>query len=301
MTVLGEREAVRGLPESAISRRATRYQRVSGGIGGLPGVVGLALLAVLVVLALAAPIVATHSPVAINSTAVLKAPGLRALFGTDELGRDVFSRVIYGLRTSLSVALGSVALAVLVGLPIGSIAGYVGGVIDTLLMRSIDLLLAFPALLLAIVLIAILGAGEAVTIIAIGVIFIPIVARVVRAAVLVVRGHPYVAGARARGASHSRVMFTHILPNILAPTIVQASVLTGFAILIEASLAFLGLGVQPPTPDLGSMLAEGGNFATQAPWIEIAPGAFLALAILGFNLTGRGLQRGLGIKEGTIR
>jgi peptide/nickel transport system permease protein len=239
--------------------------------------------------------------VAVNPLAVLQSPHGGALFGTDELGRDVFSRVIYGLRTSLTVAFGSVALAVLVGLPVGLLAGYVSGAVDMILMRSVDLLLAFPALLLAIVIVAILGAGEAVTILAVGVIFVPIIARVVRSAVLVVRGHSYVKGARARGASHLRVMVTHIVPNIAPPVVVQASVLTGFAMLIEASLAFLGLGVQPPTPDLGSMLAEGGGYATQAPWIEMAPGAFLALAILAFNLTGRGLQRGLGVREEVIR
>jgi peptide/nickel transport system permease protein len=269
-------------------------------IGGAPGVVGLLLLLLLVLLALGAPIIATHSPVAVNPLAVLQSPHAGALFGTDELGRDVFSRVIYGLRTSLAVAFGSVALAVLVGLPVGLLAGYIGGAVDMILMRSVDLLLAFPALLLAIVIVAILGAGEAVTILAVGVIFVPIIARVVRSAVLVVRGHSYVKGARARGASHLRIMATHIVPNILPPTVVQASVLTGFAMLIEASLAFLGLGVQPPTPDLGSMLAEGGGYATQAPWIEMAPGAFLALAILAFNLAGRGLQRGLGVRDEVI-
>jgi peptide/nickel transport system permease protein len=301
VTAVDEGQVLRSVAVPAGGTRAGRRQRVAGVVGGAPGITGLTILGVLVVLAVAAPVVATHSPVAINSSAVLKHPSTGALFGTDELGRDVFSRVIYGLRTSLGVAAGSVGLAVVIGLPIGLVAGYVGGVVDTLLMRSIDLLLAFPALLLAIVMIAILGAGVGVTIIAVGVIFVPIIARVVRSAVVVVRGLPYVTGARARGASHWRVMVTHILPNILAPTIVQASVLTGFAILIEASLAFLGLGVQPPTPDLGSMLAEGGNFATQAPWIEVAPGAFLAIAILAFNLTGRGLQRGLGVSEDPIR
>jgi peptide/nickel transport system permease protein len=281
--------------------RPRGLRTLAGRIGGTPGVAGLLLLLVLVLLALGAPVVARHSPVAVNPLAVLQSPHGGALFGTDELGRDVFSRVIYGLRTSLTVAFGSVALAVLVGLPVGLLAGYVSGAVDMILMRSVDLLLAFPALLLAIVIVAILGAGEAVTILAVGVIFVPIIARVVRSAVLVVRGHSYVKGARARGASHLRVMVTHIVPNIAPPVVVQASVLTGFAMLIEASLAFLGLGVQPPTPDLGSMLAEGGGYATQAPWIEMAPGAFLALAILAFNLTGRGLQRGLGVREEVIR
>jgi peptide/nickel transport system permease protein len=301
MTTISEDPPAVQAPGRPDHLRPKGLRALAGRIGGAPGVAGLLLLLVLVLLALGAPVVARHSPVAVNPLAVLQSPHGGALFGTDELGRDVFSRVIYGLRTSLTVAFGSVALAVLVGLPVGLLAGYVSGAVDMILMRSVDLLLAFPALLLAIVIVAILGAGEAVTILAVGVIFVPIIARVVRSAVLVVRGHSYVKGARARGASHLRVMVTHIVPNIAPPVVVQASVLTGFAMLIEASLAFLGLGVQPPTPDLGSMLAEGGGYATQAPWIEMAPGAFLALAILAFNLTGRGLQRGLGVREEVIR
>jgi peptide/nickel transport system permease protein len=301
MTTIFEVPPAAAAPSQRAHPESNGLRALAGRLGGAPGVVGLLLLLVLVLLAIGAPVIATHSPVAVNPLTVLKSPSGGALFGTDDLGRDVFSRVIFGLRTSLGVAFGSVALAVVIGVPIGLLAGYVGGAVDTLLMRSVDLLLAFPALLLAIVIVAILGAGEGVTILAVGVIFVPIMARVVRSAVVVVRGHPYVKGARARGASHLRVMATHIVPNVLAPAVVQASILTGFAILIEASLAFLGLGVQPPTPDLGAMLAEGGNFATQAPWIEVAPGVFLALAILAFNLTGRGLQRGLGVREAEIR
>jgi peptide/nickel transport system permease protein len=301
MTTIFEGPPAVDAPSRRVHPEASRLRALSWRLGGAPGIAGLIILLILVLLAIGAPVIATHSPVAVNPLAVLKKPGGGALFGTDDLGRDVFSRVIFGLRTSLGVAFGSVALAVLAGVPIGLLAGYIGGGVDTLLMRSVDLLLAFPALLLAIVIVAILGAGEGVTILAVGVIFIPIMARVVRSAVVVVRGHPYVKGARARGASHLRIMATHVVPNILPPAVVQASVLTGFAILIEASLAFLGLGVQPPTPDLGAILAEGGNFATQAPWIEVAPGVFLALAILAFNLTGRGLQRGLGVREAEIR
>jgi peptide/nickel transport system permease protein len=301
MTTIFEGPPTVEAPSRPDRSESNALRALSRRIGGAPGVAGLTILLVLVLLAIGAPVIATHSPVAVNPLAVLQKPGAGALFGTDELGRDVFSRVIYGLRTSLAVAIGSVALAVLIGLPVGLLAGYIGGSVDMLLMRSVDLLLAFPALLLGIVIVAILGAGEGVTILAVGVIFVPIIARVVRSAVVVVRGHSYVKGARARGASHLRIMVTHIVPNVLPPTVVQASVLTGFAILVESSLAFLGLGVQPPTPDLGSMLAEGANFSTQAPWIEMAPGAFLALAVLAFNLTGRGLQRALGIRETVIK
>ncbi|MGH3274163.1 MAG: ABC transporter permease [Streptosporangiaceae bacterium] len=301
MTALDSQPQAGNRLESRSPATSRWYQQARGRLGGTPGMTGLGILVVLIVVALAAPVVGGHSPVAIDPGRVLRSPSPGNLFGTDEFGRDVFTRVLFGLRTSLVVAIASVGLATLIGLPIGLIAGYFGGVSDMLLMRGIDLLLAFPALLLAIVMIAILGAGELVTVLAVGIIFVPIITRVVRSAVVVVRGHAYVAGARSRGASHWRVMMTHVVPNVLAPVIVQMSVLMGFAILIESSLAFLGLGVEPPTPDLGSMLAEGSNFASQAPWIEVCAGAVLAVTILAFNLTGRGLQRGLGVHDELVR
>jgi peptide/nickel transport system permease protein len=184
-----------------------------------------------------------------------------------------------------------VLLAMLVGIPVGVLAGYAGGWADMLLMRGIDLLLAFPALLLAISLIAILGPGTLVALIAIAVIYVPIMARVVRSSVLVVRGQPYVIGARARGASHLAIIRGHVLPNAIGPVLVQASVLMAFAIVIEAALSFLGLGSQPPTPELGLMLAEGNDFVTQAPWVEVFPGLAIAVTVLAFNLIGDGLRR----------
>jgi peptide/nickel transport system permease protein len=259
--------------------------------GGREGLAGWTIVFVLIAVAILAPVLAPHSPEAIDGNRILAAPSLAHPFGSDDLGRDVLSRVLYAFRVSLGIAVGSVALAMVVGLPIGVLAGYAGGWSDLVLMRLIDLLLSFPALLLAISLIAILGPGSLVALLAIAIIYVPIMARVVRSSVLVVRGQPYVRGARARGASHLSVIRGHVLPNAIGPALVQASVLMAFAIVIEAALSFLGLGSQPPTPELGLMLADGNNYLTQAPWVEIFPGLGIAISVLAFNLIGDGLRR----------
>jgi len=264
---------------------------LSARFGGREGVIGWTIIAVLIVLALLAPVLAPHSPEAIDGNRILAAPSAAYPFGSDDLGRDVFSRVLYAFRVSLGIAVGAVLLAMAVGLPIGVLSGYVGGWTDLVLMRLIDLLLSFPALLLAISLIAVLGPGSVVAMLAIAIIYIPIMARVVRSSVLVVRGQPYVRGARARGASHLNILRGHVVPNAIGPALVQASVLMAFAILIEAALSFLGLGAQPPTPELGLMLADGNNYLTQAPWVEIFPGLAIAVSVLAFNLIGDGLRR----------
>jgi peptide/nickel transport system permease protein len=275
-----------------VTTRTTTRRRIDlpRMLGGRAGVVGWSILAVLVLIALCAPLLAPDSPEAIDASRLLAGPTASHVFGSDDLGRDVLSRVLYAYRVSLSVAVGSVLLAMLVGVPIGVLAGYVGGWTDLVLMRGIDLLLAFPALLLAISLIAILGPSTYVAVIAIAVIYVPIMARVVRSSVLVVRGQPYVAGARMRGASHLAIIRGHVLPNAIGPGLVQASVLMAFAIVIEAALSFLGLGSQPPTPELGLMLAEGNNYLTSAPWVEIFPGLAIAVTVLAFNLIGDGLR-----------
>jgi peptide/nickel transport system permease protein len=260
-------------------------------LGGRAGVTGWSILAVLVLIAILAPLLAPDSPDAIDASRLLGGPTAAHLFGSDDLGRDVLSRVLYAYRVSLAVAVGSVVLAMVVGVPVGVLAGYAGGWTDLVLMRGIDLLLAFPALLLAISLIAILGPSTYVAMIAIAVIYVPIIARVTRSSVLVVATQPYVSGARARGATHLSVVRGHVLPNAIGPTLVQASVLMAFAIVIEAALSFLGLGSQPPTPELGLMLAEGNNYLTSAPWVEIFPGVAIAVTVLAFNLIGDGLRR----------
>jgi peptide/nickel transport system permease protein len=251
---------------------------------------GAAILAALILIALLAPLLAPHDPNAIDPSRILAGPDLSHPFGSDALGRDVFSRVLFAYRVSLAVAIGSVLLALAVGLPLGLLAGYYGGPVDSLLMRPVDLLLALPALLLALSLISVIGPGTWVALFAIAVIYLPIMARVVRSSVLRVVNEEYVAGAGARGVSRMGVMVRHVLPNSLGPSLVQASVLMGFAIQIEAALSFLGLGAQPPTPSLGLMLADGYQVLQQAWWADVYPGIAIAIAVLAFNFLGDGLR-----------
>src|SRR5581483_9728462 len=199
-------------------------------------------------------------------------------------------RVLFAFRASLSISLGAVAIALAVGIPIGVAAGYFGRALDAVLMRPIDLLLAFPALLLALSLIAITGPGQLVTMFAIAAIYLPILARVVRSSTLAVASEAYVEGARARGASHLRTIVQHVVPNAIGPALVQASVLCGFALQIEAALAFIGLGAQPPTPSLGLMLFDGYQVLEQAPWADVFPGLAIAITVVAFNLVGDGLR-----------
>jgi peptide/nickel transport system permease protein len=277
----------------AIAHERAAPRRRGGVLGSRAAKVGAVVLLALVAIAILAPLIAPHDPDAIDANRILAAPNLAHPFGSDALGRDVLSRVIFAYRVSLSVAVGSVVLAFVIGVPLGLLAGYHGGWIDTLIMRPIDMLLALPALLLAVALIAILGPGSLIALLAIAVIYIPILARVVRSSTLVVSSQTYVEGARARGSSSLRILARHVLPNALGPAIVQATVLMGFALQIEAALSFLGLGAQPPTPSLGVMLADGRDVLTRAPWAEVFPGLAIAITVLAFNLLGDGLRRRL--------
>jgi len=254
---------------------------------------GLILLGLLVLLAVLAPVVAPHDPDTVDPNRVLGSPDGSYLLGADDFGRDVLSRTIFALRVSLLVAVGSVAVATIVAVPLGLLAGYFGGWMDTVVSRPLDMILVLPALLLALSLITILGPGSSVAALAIAVIYLPILARVMRASTLVTSQQDYVLAARARGAGHVATMVRHVLPNSIGPVAVQASVLTGFALQLEAALAFLGLGTQPPTPSLGGMLAEGRDVLSLAPWLEIVPGVAIALAVLSFLLIGDGLRRSL--------
>jgi peptide/nickel transport system permease protein len=276
-----------------VAARPSRRRGIVRWLGGRESAAGVAIVTILIVVAVFAPFFAPYDPEAINADLVLAPPSLEHPFGSDSLGRDVLSRVIYALRVSLVVAIGSVGLALLVGIPIGLLAGFRGGYVDGLFMRPLDLLLSLPPLLLAVAMIAIVGPGALIALFAIAIIYLPIIARVIRSSVLVVREHPYVDGARARGASELAVARRHVLPNSLGPSLVQATVLMGFAIQIEAALSFLGLGAQPPTPSLGLMLSDGRDVITIAPWVEVFPGLALALVVLGFNLVGDGLRRRL--------
>jgi peptide/nickel transport system permease protein len=265
----------------AISRRGS-----SGAV-----IVGAAILAALAIVAIAAPLLAPHDPEAVSAAQVLGAPSLEHPFGSDALGRDVLSRVMYGLRVSLLVALASVLASTAVAVPLGLLAGYFGGWTDTAISRVLDMVLVLPALLLAITFIAILGPGSVVAALAIAVIYLPILARVMRSSTLVISRNDYVLGSRARGAGHLRVLVGHVAPNALGPVIIQASVLSAFALQLEAALSFLGLGTQPPTPSLGGMLSEGRDVLNQAPWVEVFPGLAIVVAVLSFTLLGEGLRR----------
>lgn len=275
----GDAETGIGAPTVSTLRRLDRRAKVGAGI-----------LVVLILMAVLAPVIAPFDPESISGARVLAAPDLAHPFGSDSLGRDVLSRVMFAFRVSLAVAVGSVLLALVVGTTVGLIAGYFGGWVDTLLMRPIEMLLALPALLLAVSLIAIVGPGSLVALLAIAIIYLPIIARVVRGSALVVSAQPYVEAARARGSSHLITMMRHVLPNAAAPALVQASVLMGFALQIEAALSFLGLGAQPPTPSLGLMLSDGRDVLNQAPWVEVFPGLAIALTVLAFNLFGDGIR-----------
>jgi len=261
---------------------------------------GVLLLGLLALLAIAAPVVAPHDPYGVDVRRVLAAPDLDHPFGSDALGRDVLSRVLYGLRASLLISISAVAVSLLLAVPLGLVAGYFGRWVDSAISRTLDMILVFPAMLLAVTFIAILGPGGVIAAAAIAVIYLPILARVMRTSTLVVSRHEYVAGARVRGASHLRVLLLHVAPNALGPVIVQASVLAAFALQLEAGLSFLGLGTQPPTPSLGGMLADGRDVLTQAPWVEIFPGLAIVLAVLAFTFLGEGLRRAfdpLGVSE----
>lgn len=259
-------------------------------------VAGLTLVSLVLLVALIVPAVWPYGPTQIVPEDALMSPNWHHLFGSDDLGRDIFVRMADGFRISLAVAVGSILLASVVGVPLGFLAGYAGGLVDGIIMRPLDVFMAFPAILLAIVVTAVLGPSTGTVTLAIGLVYMPVLARVMRASTLVVRRELYVHAARARGASHFRVLLTHVLPNAIGPVIVQASILMGIAILVEAALSFVGLGVRPPTPSLGLMLSDGQNFLSEAPWSMIAPGASIMLLVLSFNLIGDGFRSWLDPK-----
>jgi peptide/nickel transport system permease protein len=256
-------------------------------------VFGLAVVALFVAAALLAPFVAPADPIATNWGAIRKAPSSLHLFGTDENGRDLLSRVIYGARASLQAGVISVAISIAVGLPLGLLAGYVGGWIDAVISRVTDAMLACPFLILAIALAAFLGPSLTNAMVAIGISATPAFIRLTRGATLNAKVDDYIEAARAVGNPHWRIAAVHLLPNILPALMVQATLALAAAIIAEASLSFLGLGQQPPAPSWGSMLNNAQRFITQAPWMALFPGAAIFLVVLAFNLLGDGLRDAL--------
>ncbi|WP_296915203.1 ABC transporter permease [Polaromonas sp.] len=278
--------------EATPSRRALRrlLRRRGAMLGGV-------IVLFFVVLALFAPSIAPYDPIATSWSAVRKAPSMQYLFGTDEIGRDVLSRVVWGARASLMAGLVSVCISMALGVPIGLLAAYVGGWTDSLISRFTDAMLAVPFLILAIALAAFLGPSLSNAMIAIGVSATPIFIRLTRAQVLAVKVEDFVEAARAVGNPHWRIALRHILPNVLPPLIVQATLAIAAAIIAEASLSFLGLGQQPPAPSWGSMLNTAKNYVDNSPWMAVWPGLSIFLLVLSFNLLGDGLRDALDPKH----
>jgi peptide/nickel transport system permease protein len=258
---------------------------------------GLAVVLGFITIALLAPWVSPYDALATSWSAVRKAPSAAHWMGTDELGRDVLARVIWGARASLTAGLVSVAIALGLGMPLGLVAGYAGGWTDSLISRFTDALCACPFLILAIALAAFLGPSLTNAMIAIGIAATPLFIRLTRGQVLAVKTEDYVEAARAVGNPHRRILLRHILPNVVSPLIVQATLTIATAIIAEASLSFLGLGQQPPAPSWGSMLNFAKNFISQAPWMAVWPGLAICVIVLAFNLLGDGLRDVLDPRE----
>jgi len=254
---------------------------------------GGVILLTLVVAAVAAPLLTPYEPLVMNPVERLQPPNARHWFGTDVFGRDLFTRMLFGARISLQTGLISVSIALLVGVPMGLLAGFYGGLTDRSLMRLVDLMLTFPGILLALVIIAVLGPNLLNAMLAVGVSASPAFARVVRATVLTSKEQAYVEAARVVGCSNARIMLRHILPNTVAPIIVLGTLGVAGAIIAAAALSYLGLGIQPPTPEWGALLSEGRNYLRVAWWLTTFPGLAIMTAVLAINLLGDGLRDAL--------
>lgn len=276
-----------GLSEAQVerfARFARQFRRNTKAMVGLGIVIGLVIVAIF------APVIATHPHTATNLDERSQAPSLTHFFGTDDLGRDIFSRIVMGSRISLKVGFGSISVALALGAVIGVIAGYTGGLTDEILMRLMDAAMAFPPVLLALTLLVVLGPELNNVIIALAFVYTPFIARVARGAALAERNEAYVEAAIARGESNTRIVFSEVFPNCTAPMLVQGSLNVSFAILAEASLSFLGLGAQPPTPSWGLMINTGRGFMEVAPWMLLFPALAIGIAVIGFNMLGDGLR-----------
>ncbi|MFP4152797.1 MAG: ABC transporter permease [Alkalispirochaeta sp.] len=259
-------------------------------------VIGLAIIGIFVLAAIFAPVLTTHDPTDTSLANRLTPAGGEHILGTDELGRDLFSRMLYGARISLGIGIISVAIGIGIGVPIGAISGYYGGTFDIIMQRFIDIMIAFPGILLAIVVVTVLGVGVENVMIATGVASVPIYARLVRGSVLAAKEQSYVAAARAAGIGDFSIIFRHILPNTMAPIIVQSTFQIATSILWAAGLGFLGLGAQAPTPEWGAILSNGREYIRTAHHLTTFPGLAILLMVLGFNLVGDGLRDALDPK-----
>ena len=276
-----------GVPAAASIRKPPGLARV---LRRTPARIGLANTVVFLILVIAAPLVAPYDPYVQDLSSALSPPSADHWFGADQYGRDMFSRVLYGTRTALLAVVVADGLALLLGCTMGLVAGFFGGRTDSAIMRLVDVLLAFPYLLLALIIVAALGPGLTHSMIAIGIVYTPQYARLIRGQVLAVRQADYVRAARALGAWRVRIMLRHVLPNSFTPILVMATLQAGSVIVETAGLSFLGLGAQPPSPDWGALLADGQSYFLTAWWIATFPGLAIFVVVLGFNLLGDALR-----------
>jgi peptide/nickel transport system permease protein len=249
--------------------------------------IGAVLAVLIIVAAIAGHIAPPDNPLAVNGSHALASPGSGHLFGTDEFGRDVLSRVLYGLGIDVVIGLIISAAALIVGSVVGLVSGYLGGWVDDIVMRIVDIVMSFPSFLLALAITVVLGNNTVNVIFAVAVAYTPYIVRLMRASVLSARGADYVLGARAVGGSRARVMSLHVLPNTIGPSLVQATLMSGWAILDVSGLSFLGVGIQPPSPELGVQVAQGASYITSGQWwVSVFPGVAIILAVLAFNFLG---------------
>jgi len=291
---VNETGAVMAMPAVAETRRPSVLRRL---LRRPPAVIAMAVVALFVLVALAAPHVAPYDPIKQNFLAVRKAPSVAYRLGTDEVGRDVLSRLIWGARASLLAGVIPVTIALVISIPLGLLSGCAGGWLDGLIMRITDAMLAIPFLIVAIALAAFLGPSLTNAMIAIGIAALPTFLRLARGTTLAITTEEYIESARSLGCSRVRIAVRHVLPNIVPPLLIQSSLTAAAAIIAEASLSFLGLGQQPPAPSWGSMLNTAQRFLNNAVWMAIFPGLAIFLAVLSFNLLGDGLRDALDPKE----
>lgn len=282
--------AVIDTPGQPLARRGIRTRAISRFARNPLCVFGATLVVILFLLAAFGPRLAPDDPVAIDTINQFHAPSPQHLFGTDEFGRDIFSRILYGARIAVKVGFISVVVAFAGGIVLGLISGYYSGIVDTIMSRILEIWLSFPDILFCIAVVAILGPSLDNVILALGFLSVPAYARIVRGSVLSARQELYVESARSIGASNTRIMARHILPNVVAPLIILSSLRFGGALLTGAGLSFIGLGAQPPTPEWGAILATGQQYMYQAWWITVFPGLAIAVFVLGVNMLGDGLR-----------
>jgi peptide/nickel transport system permease protein len=258
--------------------------------------VGLWMVAVFVIVAIFARWIAPYDPIEQNMQVMLESPSLNHPFGTDEFGRDIFSRIIYGAQISLMIGIVGVLISVLFGVALGTLSGFFGGIVDSLIMRIMDIFMAFPSFLLALAIVSVLGPGMINVMIAIGIFSVPTFARVSRSAVIAIKNKEFIEAAKAMGATNTRIIFKHLIPNSIAPIIVLSTLRIATAILTAAGLSFLGMGAQPPTPEWGAMLSTGREYLRTAPHVSTIPGLAIMFMVLSFNMLGDGLRDALDPK-----